>query len=165
MKKLLILLAMAMISFNTVIANEAITQPDTNSSHQKERLQRMAAFEQRLGLTEEQKIKARALRLQGYEKMKPVMEEIKNKHQEAKMVKLSRISVQMQEEKLAKIDEELKVLEKKAHEIRTQNMKEFEKILTRDQKKILKQMKKEGRQKYHSEHPAQRQVCPHAHKI
>ena len=165
MKKLLILLAVVMISFNTVIANEAITQPDNNSNHQKERMQRMAAFEQKLGLTEDQKIKARELRLQGYEKMKPVMEEIRNKHQEAKMVKLSRISVQMQEEKLAKIDEELKVLEKQAHEIRTQNMKEFEKILTKNQKKTLKQMKKEGRQKYHSEHPVQRQMCPNTHKI
>lgn len=74
--------------------------------------------------------------------MKPVLEEIKAKKQEARMVKMSRIAVQMQEEKLAQIDKELAVLEKKANEIRKQNMKDFEAILTKDQKKILKNMKK-----------------------
>ena len=33
-------------------------------------------------------------------------------------------------------------------------MKEFESILTKEQKKILKQMKKEGRKKYQQNHPA-----------
>lgn len=42
--------------------------------------------------------------------MKPVLEEIKAKKQEARMVKMSRIAVQMQEEKLAQIDKELAVL-------------------------------------------------------
>ena len=84
--------------------------------------------------------------------MKPVIDEIKAKKQEAKMIKLSRMAVQMQEEKLAEIDKELKVLEKKAHEIRKQNMKDFESILTREQRKILKQMKQEGRKKFESEH-------------
>jgi hypothetical protein len=54
----------------------------------------------------------------------------------------------------------LKILEKKAHDIRKANMKEFESILTRNQKKILKQMKSEGRKKYHANHPAQRHLIP-----
>ena len=54
----------------------------------------------------------------------------------------------MQEEKLAVIDKELAKLEKQANQIRKQNMKDFESILTRDQKKILKQMKKEGRENF-----------------
>ena len=111
-----------------------------------------AAFEQKLGLTEAQKIKARELRIQGRQKMKPVLEEIKAKKQEARMVKMSRIAVQMQEEKLAQIDKELAVLEKKANEIRKQNMKDFEAILTKDQKKILKNMKKEGRKNFERGH-------------
>ena len=82
-----------------------------------------------------------------------VMDEIISKKQEAKMIKMSRIAVQVQEERLDKIDKELKVLEKKAHDIRKANMKEFESILTRQQKKILKQMKKEGRNRYHAQHP------------
>ena len=119
---------------------------------------REAAFEQKLGLTEAQKVKAKELRIQGREKMKPIADQIKAKKQEAKMVKLSRISVEMQEEKLAKIDKELAVLEKQANEIRKQNMKAFESILTGKQKKILRNMKKEGRQKYEKEH-----FGPHQH--
>ena len=165
MKKLLILLTAIFISFNAVIAAEEIVQPSDKPCRSQERMQREAAFEKRLGLTEEQKIKARELRIKGHEKMKPIMDEIIAKKQEARMVKLSRISVQMQEEKLAKIDEELKVLEKKAHAIRTQNMKEFEKILTGEQRKILKQMKKEGRQRYHTEHPSSRPMIQHPCKM
>ena len=82
----------------------------------------------------------------------PSKEEIKAKKQEARMVKMSRIAVQMQEEKLAQIDKELAVLEKKANEIRKQNMKDFEAILTKDQKKILKNMKKEGRKNFERGH-------------
>ena len=67
---------------------------------------------------------------------------------------MSRIAVQVQEERLNAIDAELKVLEKKAHDIRKANMKEFESILTKEQKRILKQMKKEGRKKYQQNHPA-----------
>ena len=47
-------------------------------------------------------------------------------------------------------------LEKKAKEIRKKNMKEFESILTREQRKILKNMKKEGRKKYQQAHPVGR---------
>ena len=36
-------------------------------------------------------------------------------------------------------------------------MKEFESILTRQQKRTLKEMKKEGRQRYHAEHPSNMQ--------
>ena len=68
------------------------------------------------------------------------------------MVKMSRIAVQVQEERLNAIDAELKVLEKKAHDIRKANMKEFESILTKEQKRTLKQMKKEGRKRYQAEH-------------
>ena len=78
------------------------------------------------------------------------------------MVKMSRIAVQAQEEKLAKIDAELKVLEKKAHDIRKANMKDFESILTRKQKKILKDMKKEGRKKYQANHPVKKISFPQA---
>ena len=118
-----------------------------------QKMHRENAFERRLGLTEVQKLKAGEIRRKGHEKIKPVMEEIIAKKQEAEMVRRSRMAVQMQEEKLTAIDAELRVLEKKAQEIRKENMKEFESILTRQQKRTLKQMKKEGRVKYHQEHP------------
>ena len=107
-----------------------------------------AAFEKKLNLTEVQKLKARELRKSGHEKMKPVMEQIKIKKQEAEMVRNSKLSVQAQEEKLTQIDKDLAVLEKEAQTIRKQNMKDFETILTKNQKKTLKNMKKEGRKNF-----------------
>jgi hypothetical protein len=107
-----------------------------------------AAFEQKLGLTEVQKLKARELRKSGHEKIKPVMDDIRLKKQEAEMVRNSKLTVEAQEEKLTAIDKDLKVLEKQAQQIRKQNMKDFEAILTRSQKKTLKNMKKEGRKNF-----------------
>lgn len=160
MKKIFIITAILISSLLSVYATEAVIQPKQEKSQISTKVRRENAFEKRLGLTDEQKIKARDLRIKGHEKIRPIIEEIKLKKQEANMVKMSRIAVQAQEEKLAIIDAELKVLEKKAHDIRKANMKEFESILTRDQKKILKQMKKEGRKKYHSNHPCHRAIKP-----
>ena len=106
------------------------------------------AFEQKLGLTEVQKLKSRELRKAGHEKMKPVMEQIKVKKQEADAIRNSKLTVQEQEEKLSVIDNDLAELKKQARDIKKQNMKDFESILTKDQKKTLKNMKKEGRKKF-----------------
>ena len=107
-----------------------------------------AAFEQKLNLTEVQKLKARELRKSGHEKIKPVMEQIKANKQEAEAIRNSKLTVEAQEEKLTVIDKNLAQLEKEARDIRKQNMKDFEAILTKDQKKILKNMKKEGRKNF-----------------
>ena len=107
-----------------------------------------AAFEQKLNLTEVQKLKARELRKAGHEKMAPVMKDIKAKKQEAEMVRNSKLTVEAKEEKLIVIDKDLAALQKQAKEIRKQNMKDFESILTKDQKKTLKNMKKEGRKNF-----------------
>lgn len=155
MKKLLVLMSVLCLSITAVNAAEQ-AQAVQNQQVQKQINQRIArenAFERRLELTELQKLKAREIRKTGHEKLKPVIEEIQSKKQEAEMIRRSRMAVQMQEEKLTVIDAELKVLEKKANSIRKSNMKEFESILTRQQKNTLKQMKKEGRKKYHASHP------------
>ena len=144
------------------VVNEGIKNPDSVKARpskeemMKIRKAREAAFEQKLGLTDEQKAKAKELRIKGHEKMKPVMEQLISKKKEAEMVRRSRIASWAQEEKLAVIDKEIQDLEKQAKSIRKQNMKEFESILTRDQKKILKQMKKEGRQRFEE----RRKLCP-----
>ena len=162
MKKLLTLFAILIISpaFANTENTQVLPQKDTALQQKIEngRIQRANAFEKRLGLTEEQKIKAREIRIKGHENLEPVIREMIAKKQEAKMVKMSRIAVQVQEERLAEIDAQLKVLEKRAHNIKKQNMKEFESILTKQQKRTLKEMKKEGRKKYQSTHPTQRQV-------
>lgn len=158
MKKMIILICtLCSTSLLFAMAEEVqpkmmICPPITKEDMIKMRKAREAAFEQKLGLTEAQKIKAHELRKQGYEKMHPIMEQLKSKHQEARMVKMSRIAVQEQEARLAVIDKEIKELEKQASAIRKQNMKDFETILTAEQKKILKNMKKEGRQNFDKSH-------------
>ena len=93
--------------------------------------------------------------------MKPIMDKIKDKRKEAEMVKMSRIAGWVQEERLNAIDKDIRNLEKKANVIRKKNMKEFESILTKDQKKILEEMKKEGRQKFEAgQSPCH---CPEQH--
>lgn len=113
-------------------------------------------FEERLKLTDEQKAQAKELHQKGLEQMKPIMEQIKTKKEEARAVKLSRIAVEEQEAKLQKIREEIRALNKQAHELRMKNMKDFENILTKKQKKELEKIKKEGRknfEKHHKKHP------------
>lgn len=119
-------------------------RPDFQKKHNE--------FERRLKLTEKQKEQAKQIRIKGHEQMKPIMEQMKAKHQEADAVRKSRIAPKMQEEKLQKINMELRELRKQAHEIRSQNMKEFESILTKKQQKELEKMKKEGRERFEREH-------------
>lgn len=150
MKKILVLSMVIILSMSmTNAADETKKINQNKQAYINMRIEREKAFEKRLGLTEEQKAKAKEIRIKGHEKIKPVIEEIKSKKQEAKMIKMSRMAVQMQEEKLAILDKEIKTLEKKAHDIRKANMKEFESMLTLKQRRILKQMKKEGRKNYH----------------
>ena len=162
MKKLLVMLFAMCITTTFATATEqpvaarAEKKQEIQAKHEAMRKHRENAFEQRLGLTEVQKLKAREIRMRGHEKISPVINSIRFKKHEAEMIRRSRMAVQMQEEKLAEIDKELAELEKKAQVIRRENMKEFESILTWKQKRILKEMKKEGRKKYHQEHPVKR---------
>lgn len=143
MKKLLVLMFAFGITLAGAFAAEPATVNTKPANMQEMRKAREAAFEKKLGLTEVQKIQAREIRMKGHEQMRPVMEEIKAKKQEAETIKRSRMAVQMQEEKLAVIEAELQKLEKQAMDLRNANFKEFRTILTKEQKKILKQMKKE----------------------
>ncbi len=160
MKKTLILASlMAFVSMPAVFADEqksvpqrpALERQKPEVKHQSHRFDKQK-FEERLKLTDEQKVQAKELRKASFEKMKPIMEEMKLKKEEIGAVKRSKIAVEEQEVKIAKIREELKVLHKQAHEIRMQNMKDFEALLTKKQKKELAKMKKEGRKKFEKDH-------------
>ena len=164
MKKFLIMTCALCVLTGIANANEAVTKNDIvkkgaavnktlhnmPSPEQAQKIKKAheAAFEKKLGLSEVQKLKARELRKAGHEKIKPVMQDIKAKKQEAEMIRNSKLTVEAQEEKLVVIDKELATLEKQAQTIRKQNMRDFEAILTKDQKKTLKNMKKEGRKNF-----------------
>ena len=143
MKKILVLLLAVYLSSVTV---QAKIPEDTMKNRppmpprmtEQERAQRESAFEQRLGLTEEQKQKSKELRLEGRDKIKPVIEKMKSREAEIEMVKKSKLSQQEQENKLNSLNADLKSLRKQAHDIRVENMKSFEEILTPEQKQTLK---------------------------
>lgn len=158
MKKLL--LSLCLLAVTAVSANASDNfkpkadgiNPPPRPPHErlsKEDLaRREAAFEQKLGLTEEQKVQAKELRKQSFEKIKPLMSQIKAKREEAKQITLSDIDSKKQQQELAKKQAEIRELEKQAHQIRHENMKDFEAILTPEQQKILKTMKTEGRKDF-----------------
>ena len=161
MKKLVILACALCLMSTAVFAGEEFKRPNCKNPPSREEMIKMrkareAAFEQKLGLTEAQKAKAKEIRQKGHKEMKPIMGKLREKRQEADMVKMSRIVGQDQEARLNAIDKDIQNLEKKANVIRKKNMKEFESILTKDQKKILEEMKKEGRQRFE----AGQRPCP-----
>ena len=162
MKKLAVLLCVISVMTGAAMADETLhkvplkKEPPVKADIIKDRKAKEAAFEQKLGLTEVQKLKAREQRKQGFEKMKPVMDQLKAKRQEADAIQKAKISIEEKEAKLVVIDKEIADLEKQAAVIRKQNMKDFESLLTYKQKRTLKQMKKEGRARFEQH----KNLCP-----
>ena len=153
MKKILVLLLALYLTSATVQAKIPENcmknrPPMPPQMTQQERAQHEKAFEQRLGLTEEQKQKSKELRFEGRKKIKPVIDKIKSREQEIELVKRSNLTPQEQEIKLNSLNADLKTLHKQAHDIRIENMKSFEEILTQEQRQILKEMKQEGRHEF-----------------
>lgn len=110
---------------------------------------RQEEFQKKLGLTDEQKAKAKTIHEKGRAEMQPVMEKMKAKHEKIKAIKED--STLNEEAKRTQIEEQVKqlhTLKQYANELRMKNMKEFESILTKDQQKTLKEMKKEGRKNF-----------------
>lgn len=95
-----------------------------------------------LNLTDEQKAKAKANRIQGRKEMKPIMEEIHNKKEAILDVMDSDLSKTEQQAKIKELQADIKKLHEKANTIREKNMAEFEKLLTKEQKTKFEQLKK-----------------------
>ena len=104
------------------------------------------SLDERLKLTEQQKQKAHEIRMKGHEKIKPVFEKIKAK--KAEIVKIAQDQKMSDEQKTKKINAlevDILKLKQEARKIRMENTKEFEAILTPEQKAEFNKMKEEGR--------------------
>lgn len=117
---------------------------------------RKAEFEKRLKLTDEQKAKAEAIRKKGMEQMKPLMVKLQEKKGEIEGIKQSKLLERDKQAQIEQLQKEIMALKRGMHELRMQNMKEFESLLTAKQLKELKKMKNEGRKKFEKEH----KKCP-----
>lgn len=124
-------------------------KPDCTCKNKCDKKDPRAEFENRLKLTDEQKAKAKEIRLNGHKEMKPIMEKLKAKHQEAESIRNSKLDESAKQEKLAKVRLDIKDLRSQAREIQKKNMQEFESILTDKQKKEIEKMKKEGKKRYY----------------
>lgn len=157
MKKLLLLIIMTILvvpataqkSFaDNSFGQQTTMMQDNRPTKKQMRIQ----FEERLGLTDKQKEKARKLHEKGRNEMQPVMEEMRAKYQEVQTVKNSKMAPSKKSEKLEQLQNEIKPLQKQANDIRKKNSEEFEKILNKTQKAELEKMKAEGRAKFEKEH-------------
>ena len=121
MKKLLILAGVLAISISTQsIAAENISpnnppKPPCNCAQAKRPDKPpfdKEKFEKRLKLTDAQKEQARIIREKGHEQMKPIMEKIKEKHEEINAVRLTKLTQQMKDEQINQLRKELRELKR-----------------------------------------------------
>ena len=154
------------MSIATAADNTASVKPRCNCAENcKSKMKRPPHkgpnLEERLKLTEEQKVKAKEIRMQGHEKIKPVFEQIKAKKQEIKTIKMSKIAPAEQQKKIAALKSDIKKLKTEARKIRQENMKEFEAILTPEQKAEFEKIKQEGRANFKKHHKKYRKQYKH----
>ena len=107
-----------------------------------------AEFDKRLNLTEEQKQKIAENKKQDIEKMKPIFDEMKAKRQAMRKIDFdATLSAEQKQIKKEELKAELKALRVQADNVREENMKNFESVLTDKQKKefykIQEEQKKE----------------------
>lgn len=159
MKKYLIILGLLIITSGVAGAqqfqnttNDRQAPPPPPQMSAEDRAAKEAEFEQKLGLTDEQKQQAKKLRLDDREKMKPVMDKLRACEQEAMTVRNSSLTEQQKSEKLNAINNDIKTYHKQLHEMRRANMTSFENILTTEQRQILKNMRQEGRKEFQKKH-------------
>ena len=159
MKKSLVIAGLAAsILLTSSIANAATTTNTDNNKQpaaekqmpqkgdKKFNKEKRPSIDERLNLTEEQKQKAHEIRMKGHEQIKPVFEKIKAKKEEIKEIaQNTKLSDEQKTKKINALEIDILKHKQEARKIRMQNTKEFESILTAEQKTEFNKMKEEGR--------------------
>ena len=109
-------------------------------------------FEEELKLTDEQKAQAKQIRESEFEKIKPIKEQIKLKHQEMQEIFDMKLTLKERQEKLTHVRKDLFALKKQIWDIKAQGKKDFEAILTKKQLKKLEKIKQERRAEFKKAH-------------
>lgn len=113
-------------------------------------------IEKKLKLTEEQKAKAKALRAETREQMRPVMEAIRTKTEQKEIIKNNKnMTAEAQCEQVEKLNKQISELRKQARDLRLKNERDFESILTQKQKKTLDKIKADAKKNM-----AKNKKCP-----
>lgn len=101
------------------------------------------SLEDKLNLTDKQKAQVKANRIKARKEMKPIITAIGDKKEAILDVMDSDLPKDQQEVKIKALKEEIKALHKQANTLREKNMKEFENLLTAEQKVKFEKIKKE----------------------
>src|SRR5574344_404680 len=156
MKKTLLIACLLLAT--TSVSYAATTKPTCpcNNQPQRQQMQRPPKrpdFDAQLNLTTAQKAKAKQIRQQGHAQMKPIMDKLISKEEQKRMLMQNKNPGTKEVNKLNSLNKEINALRKKADTIRERNNKQFEAILTSEQKKKFEQIKKQGRREFGKNHP------------
>lgn len=153
MKKIILLFTIILLSTTVVNAhpycqNSKGCPPPTMNRPAPQKID----LDKKLNLTEEQKIKAKEIRMNGHKQIKPLLEELKTKQEQKRALMNSQINKKEQIEYIDKLNTEIITLKRKIHEVRVNNNKEFESILTDKQLKTLEKIKTDARKDFKKHH-------------
>ena len=105
-------------------------------------------FEETLKLTDEQKAKAKEIRDNEREQIKPLFDKIAEKYNEQKEIMNQKLTAEERQQALAPIRKEIHELRGEIHKIKKQSRESFEAILTSKQVKQLNKMKEDARKEF-----------------
>jgi len=116
-------------------------------------------LDKKLKLTDAQKAKAREIRMDGEKSIHPLFEQLRAKQEEKRALLNSNINKKEQIEMIDNLNDTISCLKKQIRDVRIQNTKEFEAILTDRQKNTLDKIKINARKNMHK-HPRNYRHCP-----
>lgn len=121
--------------------------PKFSAEHKAKMEAKKAEFEKRLNLTEEQKQTIEANKIKDREKMAPIMKDIREKQKSFRAIDTNPdLTAEQKQKEKQKVKAEIKALKVQADNCRKENMKNFENVLTPQQKTEFEKIKKEQKQ-------------------
>ncbi len=131
---------------NTVKADKQQTAVEKQIPKKCDKKMKRSPIDERLKLTDEQKKQAHEIRMKGHKEMKPIFDKIKAKKEEIRQIaENTKLTEEQKTKKIDALEIEILKLKQQARKVRIQNAKEFEAILTPEQKAEFNKMKEEGR--------------------
>lgn len=154
-KKILTLMTIIMLTNCTVQAHDC----DKEIPHKptfKERRQMDKMLDERLNLTDEQQEQLRKNRAEHRKQMDNIIENMEIQHKKIRDVYYSGIPKFQADLKTAPMKAELVILKQNADKLRQENRKNFEQILTQEQKVEFEKFKKEMHKNQYKPMPIQK---------
>lgn len=123
--------------------------PERMEQIKKEHEKRKAEMDARLKLTDEQKSIIEKNRQESRQKMKPLFEDLKIKKMKLNELNNSTLSKEEKDKQINALKADINDLRAKLHKLREENMKNFEAVLTPQQKIEFKKMGQEHKKHKH----------------